>query len=852
MKAWLVFAERYPMPIFKQSLFIERLIKTLLVFTLLAFTFSFFSPSLPRFMLFIHLREELALLMLALLSGLGLLKKKKWIACMRFSRFKPQVVFFFITFILVSLTRLPYLIYYQTLLNADKSVSLLMIKNIVGGVSFPIYFYGQFYLGTLPTYLYSLLYAFISNLNLSVLFVNLAAFSLFVCVASMLIKKITNRSSFFYSLIFLSIPLTGLNLYTNDIMRGIPFIILFEILLMYLIYQAIFGDKKYFFLIGLIAGILFWLYQPSLTFALIACLWLFLSLIISKKFGLFLQSLIFVILGFFTGNLPHILAEINNHFISTKVLFLSSGALKNLRTLNITSLWKILKVALSDLDVNHIVALVFFLLFVFGFCYSLISFIKKKDIKKIYLPIFVLANLIFLILSGYPPTSRYLIHYRLYSIFTVLIPIQALQELKIFQKRKIKTLFVLLFAGLFVWKTSVRYPELQISHEKNIKDIMALENSEAGIILGNYWDTMRLSPFVKKEILMMTAPTEAHPQGIFTFSKYYPSALKLGQLWDSTNIAFLAPPSKSISTPLNDLNISFNTRKLPSQRYTLYTHFSKNLSPAFFGVLNSNLKQRYMEKNRSSYLFFKEKLSDIQEPVIQEGRITFISPWSNDPTVQGFTKQELRDWRYVLRKGSHQLSFPLDFSQKFSTFILPQSVGIDQGTYQKYIYYLNMPVFHCGKMEIPDAFTNKHLLVSNMQDTLVFTPMRDKTRKLVKGLPVERLELTILDSSVHYLECQVYSFFNFDSTIWTNRYQQVVSVNSKEFVLRPGVNRLKIDLSDERVLCFDTKYKSLLLARDSQGNIMFPNTGVVLEKMTLFTDGSSLTIVPFLKKDQGG
>lgn len=840
------------MQIFRQNLSIERLVKTLIVLTLLAFTFSLFSPSLPRFICLAHLKEELALLLFAFLSGLGLLKKKKWMAYIRSSQFKAQVVIFFITFLLVSLTRLPFLVYHQTLLNADKSVTLLMIKNIVAGTSFPVYFYGQFYLGSLPSYLYSLLYAVISNLNLSVLFVNLAAFSLFVCFASTLINKITNKSSFFYSLILLSLPLTGLTLYTNDMVRGMPFIILLEILLMYLIYQVIFEDKRYFFLIGFVMGILFWLYQPSLTFLFVACSWLFLFFIIRKKIFLFVQSTIFIILGFFVGNLPHILAEINNRFISTHVLFLSKSALKKLKTLSTSYLWNILRAALSDIDVNKIVAMAFFLFFVFGFCYAVLSFIKKRDFKRLYLPIFILANLIFLILSGYPPTPRFLIHYRLYSIFTVLILLQAFQEIKIFQKKEIKTLFVLFFIGLFVWKTAIRYPELKTSHKKNKQDIFALENTEEAIILGNYWDTIRLSPFVKKDKLLITAPTEGRPEGIFTFSKYYPSALRLGQLWDSTTKAFLAPPSKSVSIPLNDLNISFSTTELPSRKYTLYTNFSKNLSPAFFGFLNSNLIQRYMAKNRSSYLFFKEKLSDIQEPDIQEGRITLAGPYSNDPTVQGFRKQELRDWRYVLRKGTHQLSFPLDFSQKFSTFILPKSIGIDQGTYQKYIYYLNMPVLSCGKMEIPDVFPNKQLLVSNMQDTLVFTPMRDKTRKHVRGLPVERLELTIIDLSVHTLECEVYSFFNFDSTIWTNRYKQVVSVNSKEYVVRPGVNRLTIHLSDERTLSFDTKYKSLLLARDSRGNIMFPNTGVVLEKMTLITEDSFITIIPFLEKDQGG
>jgi hypothetical protein len=829
---------------------VDRLIPLLFILTFLVFVYSFFSPSLPRFRPSLaHIKEELMLLLGALFVGFVILKRQKWLTAFS-NRTKIHVFYFSVMFLLVLLSRLPYLVYHLTLLNADKSVTLLMVKNIAQGVSFPIYFYGQFYQGSLPAYLYAFLYTILPQLNLSVLLLNFLVYAFFILFAALLIGKITNRRSFFYPIIVLSLPLAGMNLFTNDMVRGIPFIVFFECLLLYLVYRVIFENERYYFLIGVVGGLLYWLYLPSISFILIAFGWLCGFLLLRKRARLILWSSVSFIGGFCVGNFPHILAEINNHFINTKFLVFSLRSLGKTKVFDLASFSKVFEVIFIDLDMNRVVSYVIFLLFVCSFGYIFVRSLKEKNVKKIYLLISFLASLVFLFLSGYPPTPRYLIHYRLYSLFTLVIIIQALQEVRIFQVKGTKAFFLIIFAGLIVWKSGVRLPELRETHEKNKQEIAALDKTEQKVILGNYWDVMRLAPFMESEKLVITAPTASHPEGIFTFSKYYPAALKLGDLWNSTSRALLIPSSKSelAELLLRDFGITYNRDDLPSGKYALYSNFSIRLSPGFIEFMGSNLKKLYLATERNAVLFIKKRLADIPEPDIQGGLITVSNPYMDESSNQDWSEDELRDWRYVLKKGNHQISFPLDFSRESTTFAFPEFLAVEEGTYEKYIYFLNTPVFNCGNMDIGFDFQDRSLILSDMRDSLLFKPMRDEKRKNIRGLSLEQLELTVLDPSLHTLECEVYSFFNFDSTIWTNRYEQVVYVNSEEYVLTPGENKLTIPIMEEKTLQFDTKYRSLLLAKDSRGNIIFPNTGVVLERIKAYRDDSSFLVVPFLKK----
>jgi hypothetical protein len=839
------------MRFFKQKNVIEWLLPFLCIVTLLVFIYSFFSPSLPRFRLSLaHIKDELAVLLIVLFASHMYLERKKWVGAFS-GRRKIHVLVFSMIFSLVLLSRLPYLVYPLTFLNADKSVTLLMVKNIAQGISFPIYFYGQFYQGSLPAYVYAFLYNLLPQLNVSVLLVNFLVYTVFVLFVALLIRKVTNKRSFFYPLLVFSLPLAGMNLFTNDMVRGIPFIVLFEFLLLYLVYQVIFEDKRHLFLIGFVGGLLYWLYLPSVGFILIAFGWLFGFLLVRKKVRLMLLSSVSFVLGFCVGNFPNILAEINNHFINTKFLIFSPRSPGTRWIFDLGSIDKIFEVIFIGLDVNKAVATVIFILFVFSFGYVLFRSLKEKSLQRIYILIVFLAGLIVLFLSGYPPIPRYLIHYRLYSFFILVIIVQALQEMKIFQLKGTKFLFLLLFAGLLVWKSGIRFSEWREIQRRNAQEIAALNKIEEKVVLGNYWDVMRLAPFMENDRLLITAPSANHPEGIFTFSKYYPAALKLGELWSKTPKAYLAPSSKSesIERLLRDFGITYSRDDLPSNRYVLYSDFPADLSPCFVEFFGSDLKRQYLAKERNQVLFIKERLAEIPEPRIQGRDITVFNPLSDELASQGWSEHRIKDWRYVLRKGNHRISFPLDFSSETTTFALPEFLSVKEGTYRKLIYFLNTPVFDYGEMDIHADFQNSRVILSHIRDSLLFTPMRDEMKRQIRGLPLERLEMTLSDPSIRKLECEVYSFLNFETTIWTNRYEQIVYVNGREYVLTPGENTITIPIDQEQTLQFDTEHRSLLLAKDSHGNIIFPNTGAVLERMKVHRDGSSISVIPFLKKD---
>jgi hypothetical protein len=343
------------MRFFNRKNVVDRLIPLLFILTVLVFVYSFFSPSLPRFRPSLApIKDELVLLLSVLIAGFIILKRQKWPAAFS-DRAKIHVLYFSVMFLLVLLSRLPYLIYHLTLLNADKSVTLLMVKNIAQGVSFPIYFYGQFYQGSLPAYVYALLYTLLPQLNLSVLVVNFFVYALFILFAALLIGKITNRSSFFYPIIVLCLPLAGMNLFTNDLVRGIPFIVFFEFLLLYLVYQVIFEKKRYYFLAGVVGGLLYWLYLPSISFIIIVSGWLCGFLLVQKKVRLILRASVSFIIGFCVGNFPHILAEINNDFINTKFLLFSPRSLGKTKLFDLTSLTRIFEAIFIDLDMSRVV-----------------------------------------------------------------------------------------------------------------------------------------------------------------------------------------------------------------------------------------------------------------------------------------------------------------------------------------------------------------------------------------------------------------------------------------------------------------------------------------------------------------
>ena len=176
------------------------IVELLLYLQAAVLVFSFFSPALPRLGVpFSSLKGEFLALFLAFVLLYAVLEKRKIIEAWLSGAIPMWLWLFVAALSLQLLTRVPFLVHYQASLNADKSVTLLMIRNITAGSSYPIYFYGQLYQGSLNAYLYSMIHAlFVAPLALSVLIGNALFLSIAVLFGSALINRLTSSTSFFY------------------------------------------------------------------------------------------------------------------------------------------------------------------------------------------------------------------------------------------------------------------------------------------------------------------------------------------------------------------------------------------------------------------------------------------------------------------------------------------------------------------------------------------------------------------------------------------------------------------------------------------------------------------------------
>jgi len=225
----------------------KTLLNSILYIDLILVIYSFFYPSLPKLQI-IYLPKKILILHILFILTIYIIKNKNQLQKhLRSKTFKKNIKIYIIILFLIVLTRIPFLIYHNTSLNSDSCVTLLMIKNISNGDSFPIYFYGQLYQGTLNSYISSVFYFLTNNLRLSVIFCNILFFSLFVFLSLSLINKITDSTQSFYTILILSLPITIFVFYSLEHIRGYALIIFFEILLIFYVYQIIFNKKTFFF-----------------------------------------------------------------------------------------------------------------------------------------------------------------------------------------------------------------------------------------------------------------------------------------------------------------------------------------------------------------------------------------------------------------------------------------------------------------------------------------------------------------------------------------------------------------------------------------------------------------------------
>ncbi len=192
-----------------------------------------------------------------------------------------------------------------TTLDSDEAIVGLMAKHIVTGKDYPIFYYGQNYMGSLEAFLAAGIFAIggVSVFNLKLLMIILFCF--FIVITYYLAKSMTNKITALFSILFLAIPPPFFAMYGLKARGGYMETLIFGSLLLLLIvnYEKKMQSANGYLQIGLIAfiaGIALWTDQLIIYYFL--PVGIVLSHIFQKHFSF--KRLIILFIFFILGSLP--------------------------------------------------------------------------------------------------------------------------------------------------------------------------------------------------------------------------------------------------------------------------------------------------------------------------------------------------------------------------------------------------------------------------------------------------------------------------------------------------------------------------------------------------------------------
>jgi hypothetical protein len=215
----------------------------------------------------------------------------------------------FAVLLLAFALRLPFLLHGTGMMTSDDAIPALMGKHIAEGKLPPVYYYGQQYIGSLPSHVFALLFKClgysITLFKLATLFFYLG----FIAVQFFLIRELFSPDFAFLTGVFYALPVGSLVNVGFDNTGHYALVLFLGSSVIYLAYLAAFKKKELFLCpLGFLIGLSFWTHQITAAFIVTA-------LVMVAVFGK-VRLPKFLAMGFYAavGCFPLLLSEIFNRF----------------------------------------------------------------------------------------------------------------------------------------------------------------------------------------------------------------------------------------------------------------------------------------------------------------------------------------------------------------------------------------------------------------------------------------------------------------------------------------------------------------------------------------------------------
>jgi hypothetical protein len=508
--------------------------------------------------------------------------------------------------------------YYFTVMDADESIQGLMALHISQGKAFPLFYYGQGYLGSLEAFFVALLYKggtpSLYLLKMSMVFIS-APLVWFVYWISTLLFK--DRILAALSALLAVFPSY---FFTEWVMkaRGYTFGIMlcsFLLLLYLIILEKKFCDRKLIFLFGFFSGLTFW--QQSLSISYLV------PLTVVAGFGMFrclttralkTQFLLWIA-GVTLGLMPMLIYNIKNDFYTLKVLvglfldltgreeYESLGLLMSLKkSLDIKlsgygqgfwqHLWKYIEyicgIPLSVKGIlrlaGYLVLLLHSVLFISFLTLPLRKDYPKRDLVYVWLPLMVIFLLIFIV--GFR-VNRYI------SFLYPLMPLWIFLPFAYFPRtmRQVMLIMIIFIVGFNFCVTYNILSSRQSESDYQKLSELLLENR-----LYRGYTTYNLAyslAFLTNEKLILSP---------FGGPKFASRIASYNRTVEQSNAVFFLYRNEStleklLQKHLNQHNITFNV--LCSDSYRIYYNFSQDVRPHLF--LKDKALEQYYRWKRSRW-----------------------------------------------------------------------------------------------------------------------------------------------------------------------------------------------------------------------------------------------------------
>ncbi len=226
------------------------------------------------------------------------------------------ILFFIILFIGIALRAFILWNDLGTTIDSDEAIAGLMGKHILEGREYPIFWYGQDYMGTIESYLAAGIFAVggVSVFSLKLLMLILT--TIFIVITYYLAKNMTDKITALLSVLFLSIGPSFFAIYSLKARGGYIETLIFGSLLLLLAFKIMDSDttedarRAYlkFSLVGFIGGIAWWTNQLIIYYFVPVGVILFIDL----KQNFSLKKVLIFIFSFVTGNLPALVYKITH------------------------------------------------------------------------------------------------------------------------------------------------------------------------------------------------------------------------------------------------------------------------------------------------------------------------------------------------------------------------------------------------------------------------------------------------------------------------------------------------------------------------------------------------------------